>query len=533
MSSIVDIRLKEGRRDKIRTSLDLNIAGLGGTVEGPLFEKRGSWILSLRRNYHDVLSEIIGYGVAPRFGDVHFKLVYDLDSRNEITLLNIYGDSRLSYNLETALDRGYNSFLDFQSSQNTIGLNWFSMWSRRCYSNTSLSYSFFKLSNDITHVTQDSAYLTLRELSGAFHFRNLNYFQFTDTIHLEFGGEAKHEHIDSDDFLRHYTNRLSVKIPDLIRNDRVTVTKGGMFSTLYWNSWNRLLVSLGVRCDFFSYSRRFYLSPRLSLALKLNSRLSLQGAFGVFRQTVPLHILAGSPENRENDDPFATHYLLGLEYDFSEFTSLRLDVYDKEYRNLALSSEDFALSIMDSGLEYNRYLSGGPLADSGKAYSRGIEILFKKRTMEGLYGTVCLALFRFRYRDFSGEWRDRINDNRYRWTMVGGYKLNDMWSVSLRWELAGGVPYTPFDIEASREINGRIIDQNQINSVRYPPFHSLTLQIDREFNFDRSSLTLYISVQNILNRKNVDRYYWDIINNDIGTLYQSSILPLFGVRYSF
>ncbi len=132
-----------------------------------------------------------------------------------------------------------------------------------------------------------------------------------------------------------------------------------------------------------------------------------------------------------------------------------------------------------------------------------------------------------------GVWRDRVYDNRWIFSVIGGYKPDQDWEYSIRWTYAGGGPYTPFDQQASTAANIGIIDQSRINAERYPDYHSLNLRVDRKFYFSSNMLDIYLSVWNAYNRKNVAGYFWNATENRQDTQYQWTVLPVLGVEYEF
>ena len=188
---------------------------------------------------------------------------------------------------------------------------------------------------------------------------------------------------------------------------------------------------------------------------------------------------------------------------------------------------------MDSVVSFNLYRSNEPLHDSGIAFSRGLEILFKKNLARDFYGTVSFSLFRSRFKNYDGYWTNRLHDNQYLLTAIGGYNTRNNWRFSIRCNLAGGVPYTPCNVKRSQEHNSWIIDETRINAKRYPPYISLNVRVDHQFKIKKSSLNVYLSILNVLNRKNILSYYWNKIDNELGTMYQAPILPMFGIDYTF
>ena len=146
---------------------------------------------------------------------------------------------------------------------------------------------------------------------------------------------------------------------------------------------------------------------------------------------------------------------------------------------------------------------------------------------------ISAAAFRSRYRGGDDIWRDRVFDNRYLFNIEGGYKPNAQWEFSMRWIWAGGAPYTPLDIKASRQAQREVLDRNRINEKRYPDYHSMNIRFDRRFHFTRTNLVFYLSVWNVYNRKNIAAYYWNFEEQKQDELEQWRMLPIFGLEYEF
>jgi hypothetical protein len=172
------------------------------------------------------------------------------------------------------------------------------------------------------------------------------------------------------------------------------------------------------------------------------------------------------------------------------------------------------------------------LLSNGKAYSQGIEAMIQKKLAKDFYGLISLSYFRAKYKDLNGIWRNRIYDNKYSFTIEGGYKPNEFWEFSLRWIYAGGAPYTPFNSIASKAAFRGIYNESEVNSERLPVFHSLNLRIDKRFYFEKSNV-VFLSVWNAYGRKNVWTYSWNEINNEIKPEESWSTMPVFGLEFEF
>jgi hypothetical protein len=106
LSSVMDIKLREGNRNEFDGQLDLNFAGFGGVAEGPLGSGRGAWLLSARRSYLDLIIKLadVGSTVAPRYGDYQGKLVYDFSPNHKLMLLGVMGYDQMHSDSAVAVE---------------------------------------------------------------------------------------------------------------------------------------------------------------------------------------------------------------------------------------------------------------------------------------------------------------------------------------------------------------------------------------------------------------------------------------------
>ncbi len=534
LSSVVDIKLREGNPDEYDAQLDLSMGGAGCVVEGPLHESKGSFIVSARESYLDLFADAIGSGSVPRYGDAHVKATYHINPSNIITLIDIFGHSHIKYSREDAIDIGTSAYGDYLAYMNTSGINWRSLWSRNGYSNTSVSCSFVK--TDMTWYKVDDHSLNFDNdyIEGQVRLRNVNHYRINNSNSVQLGLTGEYELADYDWFVAEEYNRLGETVPEIDINDRFNSWKSGGFANYSFKPVKRLTTTLGCRADYFSYNENIHFSPRFTTSLNLTNRLTLNGSTGIFYQNLPMTILSLDDSYKKLKDLKATHYVVGFDYMLTEDTKFTVEAYDKEYEHFPLDTGDPAKFIIDDAIsiggQASQYIE---LVDLGEAYTRGIEVLIQKKLARKLYGLVSGSFFRSRYKDLNGVWRDRAYDNKYIFSVISGYKLNDKYEFSFKWIYAGGVPYTPLDENLSAQYGTGIVDISRLNGERYPAYHSLNIRYDERYNFKNSAIVAYLSLWNVYNRKNVAAYTWDEYDNEIETEYQWSFIPIGGIEYEF
>jgi len=531
LSAIMDIDFREGNRQNFETQLDLNFSGFGGIAEGPMFSNKGSWMLSARRSYLDFVVNTFNVGstVAPVYGDIQGKITYDLNDNNKLIFLGIFADDHNSPGRETAEKNYMTHYGNQDLYQSNFGINWRFLWGKIGYSNTSIAYSQNKYNEDFYETTTAKYAIKNRSLERAIKIRNGNQFILSLKSSLEFGLEGKSLIEEYDNWYNQSTNNVGDTIPALILKDEIAAVKLGGFINFVTNPLNRLTTTLGLRADYFSFNQSMEWSPRFSLSYQLTPETSINSSAGMFYQALPLLLLSQNPNFKDLKNPSAIHYIFGLEHLLSESTKLTLEVYQKDYRNFPMDPKQQAIFVLDK----NYFDNYERLLDNGKASSRGIEFMIQKKLAEDFYGLASASWFKSRYQGLNGKWHNRDYDNQITFSIEGGYKPNNNWEFSMRWIYAGGVPYTPFDIEKSKLNHIAVYDKNSVNESRYPDYHSMNLRVDKRWYFSSSNIVFYLSVWNVYDRKNLANYFWNDKEQKPEETYQWGLLPIFGFEYEF
>ncbi|MEZ5360402.1 MAG: TonB-dependent receptor [Candidatus Zixiibacteriota bacterium] len=533
LSSIMSLSLREGNRDKFAAQLDFGMMGIGSVLEGPLGKGKGSYLISLRRSYIDLLTKISSIGVAPRMTDGQAKIVYDLSPSNRISIIGMGGDDWIDYDKETAGDDGNDMYGITEGSLYAGGINWRSLWNAHGYSNTSLSYRRIRFGGFYKEYKSDREMLNNESVESAIQFRNVNTLRLGGNHKTEFGIEAHYYENDYDYYMADYTNLNgdSTEVEDI--DTTIDETTVGAFFSYSATLFGRLTATAGARLDYYDYSERSHVAPRFALSYQLSDRTSFNLATGLYYQQLPFAILMKREEYKNLKDLEAQHYVAGIKHLLTANTQLTIEGYYKQYKNYPIDTDQPNYFLID---EVTYQFSGVPfnnLVSEGKGRSYGVELTVQKKLTEGIYGLASGGWTRSEYKALDGVWRPRMFDNRFVFTCEGGWQPNNKWEFSTRWVIGGGVPFTPIDAAASAAINHTVRDDSRINSERYSAYHSLNIRAERRFNFKSSSLVAYLSFWNVYSHKNVAQVYWNEVEQKEDTMYQWGILPVLGLEYEF
>jgi len=140
-SSVMNIRLREGNRDRHTADLDLSIAGIGFLGEGPMGKDQGSYMVSFRKSYLDLIIRQTGLVAVPKYWNTQAKLTYDINPTNKILLNFIYGDDGINIVGEnTPQTRGAEN-VKARDNQSAVGVTYQRLWQKNGLSRFTLAYT--------------------------------------------------------------------------------------------------------------------------------------------------------------------------------------------------------------------------------------------------------------------------------------------------------------------------------------------------------------------------------------------------------
>lgn len=217
----------------------------------------------------------------------------------------------------------------------------------------------------------------------------------------------------------------------------------------------RLVVTGGVRTDYYTFNDEWTISPRLSATLQVNDELSLTGSWGLYHQKPVYRELRGSAEaspsavngsvidellNRDLRSQRSSQFVVGGEYFFPSLRLyLRTEAYYKDLSNVV------SYTIDDIRVEY----SG---ENDARGYVAGFDTQVRGELVPGLESWFNYSFMVARER-FKPAFQDRFNqglvprptDQRHTFSMfIQDYVPGDKtWKLHLRALYGSGLPYTP------------------------------------------------------------------------------------------
>jgi len=537
-ASVTSITLREGNRRQFGGEFNISATGGFAIAEGPLGE-RGSFYISARRSYLDLLFKAAGFGFVPAYSDLQVKAVQDLGTRDKLSFLFIGADGTVTFFNDDEDQRYDNSRVAAPTQQQYFsGLTWRRLVPRGIFDLTlgRTWTSFQTIQND--SLNPPNTIFRAFSTEGEQSLRADLTLQTSTRTELNVGAVARYASDLSYDLLLPGPLRTDATgTPQPLSVDTTfTADRQALYGSIAYQATPKLRATLGLRGDRYGFLEgTLRASPRLGLRYALNDRTALTASAGRYWQTPSFIWLVGDPSNAQLDPFRADQAVAGIEHLLRDDVKLQFEVYAKGYAQyprrlfrpqavLSPSGFDDVTSDIPFGLE--------PLAATAKGRSIGAELFVQKQLSEiPLFGLASVSVARTTFDGADGVARPGSFDTRAIGNAVLGWRPNAKWELSCKFRIASGLPTTPFittGADAGRQ------DFSQWNEgERLPVFHALDVRVDRRWSLRSVQLVGYIDIQNVYGRENVSGLQWDQREQSVLRNTSIGLLPSIGFSIDF
>jgi len=269
--------------------------------------------------------------------------------------------------------------------------------------------------------------------------------------------------------------------------------------------------------------------PRFVARARPAANTVFEAAIGQFSQfPTPRQVIESQGGNPNLGPQRSVQASVGLEQRLGPL-DVELTMFGSELSNLVVGREDVF-----------RFFTGpppvgpfdiDPFANDGTGRVVGVESLVKlrsDRTLAWLSTTVSRSTRTKRPDDKSELFEF---DQPLVITALVSHQLPKRWRIGGRARFGSGNPYTPvvnrfYDLDQRefRPVYG------ETDSARLPPFFSLDVRIDKDFQFRNWQLTAYLDIQNATNRQNVDVIGWTDDFSEESPINGLPLVPAFGFK---
>lgn len=539
LSSVMDIKTRDGNKKRISGKVDLSNIGAQLLLEGPIVKlKEGrktslSFILSGKTSFLEQSSKVFypyvdEDGLPYNFLDLYGKIT--LATQNG-TKLNIFG-----FNYDDRVN--YSSIAQYAWDNWGVGANFMIVpGDVPTTIEGSLSYSKYDCA------LNDQQYLPKESSMDGFNFNLIfNYYLGKSVLNVGM------------DVVGFNTNYLYHTILGSPINIEDHTTDFSVFAKFKYNFRNKLLLEPSFRLQYYYSVGEASPEPRLSVKYNINKQLRLKLAGGLYSQNLVsvtsdqdvVSLFSGFISSPISNDLLSDymingtdtmkgrlqksqHIILGLEYDPIKQISINLEGYYKNFSQLISVNR---YKMFESDKEF--------IWEKGRAY--GGDITFKYED-KGFYVWFVYSLGWVKREDGAVKYNPHF-DRRHNINLLASYSFGKRksWQVDARWNFGTGFPYTQTLSYYPHYIPGNISDDfvanneevyfllADLNQARLPSYHRLDLSAKKKFFLGkRNTLELSASLTNVYNYRNI--FYVNRTTNDV--IYQLPFLYYFGLTWRF
>lgn len=536
VSSILDIRMKEGNNKKMEINGGIGTIFSRLSVEAPILKDKASFIIAGRRSYIDILAKPILAQQEPPLKDARFYF-YDLTAKFNWRVNDKNTVFASGYFGRDVFGAGFK----FNWGNSTATVRWNHVFNSKLFLNLSTFYSNYQyeigFKDDGTGQKFDWKSNIINysiKPDFTYYLNNKNTIKFgAQAIMFTFQpGKAEITSKDGNIIPLALDKQYGLEYALYLDNEQKLL--------------NRLTIQYGLRWSFFNYmgkgTKYTYRDtipneskpldkeekigdwktiqpyntpePRLAVNYTINDKSSVK--VGYNRMAQYLHIVSNTAASTPLDiytpvtnnvkpliaDQVTLGYFRNLKDNMFETSA---EVYYKDLQN--------QLDYVDNAtLLLNKYLEADLIQGKGRAY--GLELYLKKAKGK-LNGWVSYTLSKTerKVRGISNsDWFLSKYDRTHNVTTVLIYDVNKRFSFSSNFVYMTGTPATFPTVKL--EVQGYVIPyntDNKRNNYRNTPYHRLDLGMTYHFKKNdtrRYKQTLVLSIYNVYNRRNAFSIYF-------------------------
>ncbi|MCX7862696.1 MAG: TonB-dependent receptor [Bacteroidales bacterium] len=523
VSGIFDFKLIDGNKEKSRFRTTVGASELALSADGPISENT-TYLISLRRSYLQLLFKALGLPFLPTFNDYQAKIKHKINQKNEITILSIGALDLMKLDTELKNPTEYQQYIlnylpVFQQWNYTFGVAY-----KHFQDN---GYTTIVVSRNMLNNTQTKYYNNIKSEQNKLidyvsqeHENKFRLEQFTkhQSMRILYGFNVEHVKYENTSFQKLlFNNRIDTFQFQTLLN----FLKYGAYVQLSQRYLSeRLTLSGGVRMDGNTYSSYManlaqQISPRVAASYDLTELWSINTSWGYYHQ-LPAYTSMGYKNKEgkfENKQSLkyiaANHFVAGISHLFNQQSKISIEAFYKHYSRYPFSLLD-SIPLSFKPIDFG-FVGNEPVVSTAKGRAYGVELLLQSATSNNWNWVVSYTYAISQFKDKRNNYRSTSWDNRHILNITANKKFKKNWKFAMKWRFAGGLPYTPYDIDRSRLIsnwdiqNRPYLDYNKINEERFKPFHQLDVRIEKMFLMKRASLRIYIDVQNAYNYKSEEQ----------------------------
>ena len=523
LSSLLDVRMREGNRQKFRASGGIGLISSRLTLEGPIKKNKGSFIISGRRTYADLFLKMSSDSTIRKnklfFYDFNLKANYSLNDNNRFYISGYFGRDQYRHG----------SKIGFRWGNATFTARWNHLFSSKLFSNLTLIYSKYNYKMEMKRQTPEYDWTSrLVNFSAKYDFSW--YMSPNNTV--RFGAQATRHFIQPGKFTisgeesdYKVPNNKALEYAVYLQQEQKIGTKFSYNLGLRVSAFQNIDSATVYKIENFEvtdaihygknkiYNTYVRLDPRFSARYLINEENSLKASYCRTHQYVQL------ASNSQGGSPLDVWFPASKYVKPQVSDQVSVGWFRNFDRNRWEASVELFHKWMDNQIDFDanaNLLLNNQLEKElrfGEAKSYGAEFLLKKNEgkLTGFIGYTWSKTVR-KFPDINDGKEYRANyDIPHNINVMLSYKISKRVSVSTVWNYRSGVPVT-YPVMRFLHGGSSLPIYKYKNNERMPDYHRLDLSMtigNKEKPGKKWEGEWKIGVYNAYNRGNAYSVYFE------------------------
>ncbi len=558
-AGVFDINMRTGNKERLEYTAQVGaFSGIEGLIEGPLNKKNnGSFVVAYRHSFAEVAQAAglnVGTTATPKYKDLSFNVDLGNSKWGKFSVFGIGGWSTIEF-LGNEIDT---TDLFANPNQNAYNVSKFGvaglkhnlLLSDRSYIRTVFSTSFAANSyqtEDLNRTDDDGKLFQLLDVEdAATTYRLSSYYnhKFSNRLTLRTGFLLQNQQLDTYVLTREFTPDLDGDgKPDWFtqRDFDGGFAQGEAYVQTQYRVAERLTLNTGLHALYFHETEDFAVEPRAAINWQPAPKHRFNLGYGMHNQTQPLPVFLfrewqanGSFLETNKDLGFtrSQHLVLGYDYKPGANWRIKAETYYQWLSDVPVDAFPSSFSMLNTGADFV-FPEKNNLVNSGTGQNMGLELTAEKFFSKGWYSLVTLSVFDSKYKGSDGVERSTAFDGGYVFNVLGGREIKlgnsgrRYLTIDTKMTAAGGRPYTPVNLEASRAAGQEVLYNNLAFSERIDDYFRWDVKLGFRLNSNKRKLsqTFFLDFQNVTNNKNVFSMKYNQVYGNVGTTYQIGFFP--------
>ncbi|BAV09807.1 Carboxypeptidase regulatory-like domain-containing protein [Filimonas lacunae] len=552
-SAVFDMNFRNGNKDKREYTVQLGTLGAELGAEGPLNKARtASYLVNYRYSTLAILKPFIGLDQAPTYQDLSFKFNWNTKKAGEFTLFGLGGYDSYTSDPEkdstqwNSYDKD-NFYVKGNSKTGVIGLSHQIFVHRNAYIKTVVSASYY-------HYGQDRD--TLNPAADYAHVHNATEF-FTDKafrFSTFYNYKISQQHTFRAGFIsQELQYNAGNRYYDIHEQQWKQVLEGKGTTNFYqaYMQWkyrltSQLTVNTGIHSSYLALNKKHSVEPRLSATYNFGADVvSLAAGMHSRPQHISTYLFENTTDegvhsqpNKNLDMSRALHLVAGYEHTFRSLNLVtKAEVYYQHLYHLPVEENSNSAFSAVNMLDMYDLVDKNALVSTGKGKNYGIDLSVEKPFSNNYYINSTVSIYKSKYTDFYGKEYDTRFARNYSVNIIWGkeWQLRNNKHVGMSGKVlaSGGIKNSVIDIPASIQTGKEEYVPGSYYSQRGPAYFRLDWSAYYRKDKKNSTHTLTLEIQNLTNRENFYRYYFDTRSGQQKTIHQLGLFPNLSYKIQF